>query len=146
MKLWLVPDNPPTRPECFVVPSYALRNADRPTRPTRSSLELAAEWWRRFPDALIIVSTGDNQRLGVTNVSFVANVPDWMPEVMYNLLQLANRHKGLSIIRIVQRCPHYLPHLFDPLVTDPDTSLMLLHDSGLSISDELGKIYKNQLD
>jgi 2-oxoglutarate ferredoxin oxidoreductase subunit beta len=83
--------------------------------------------------------------LGVTNVSFVANVTDWMPEVMYKLLRLAYYHKGLSIIRIVQRCPHYLPHLFDPIVTDPDKSLILLHDDGLDISDDLAKVYKNHL-
>jgi 2-oxoglutarate ferredoxin oxidoreductase subunit beta len=84
--------------------------------------------------------------LGVTNVSFVANVPDWMPEVMYKLLKLAYHHKGLSIIRIVQRCPHYLPHLFDPLVSDPARSLMLLHEDGLAISDDLARVYKNHLE
>ncbi len=69
---WWVPDKPPQQPGCFVVPSYALKSATEPTRPTRAALELAAAWWRRFPEAPIIVSTGDNQRLGVTNASVMA--------------------------------------------------------------------------
>jgi len=83
--------------------------------------------------------------LGVTNVSFVANVTDWMPESMFKILQLAFRHRGFSFIRIVQRCPHYLPHLFDPIVTDPNNTLVLLHEDGIDISDDLAKVYKNHL-
>ncbi len=69
---WRVPDNPPDLPGCLVVPSYALKSATEPTRPTRAELELAAGWWRRFPEAAIIVSTGDNQRLGITNAEVMA--------------------------------------------------------------------------
>jgi uncharacterized SAM-binding protein YcdF (DUF218 family) len=72
-RFWLIPDHPPTRPECFVIPSYALVNRACPTEPTRAQIELAALWWRRFPDAKLILSTGDNQRLGVTNASVMAD-------------------------------------------------------------------------
>jgi uncharacterized SAM-binding protein YcdF (DUF218 family) len=65
--LWSIPDNPPPNPDCFVIPSYALRDRRRPTRPTSAQIELAFEWWKRFPDARLIMSTGDNQWLGVTN-------------------------------------------------------------------------------
>lgn len=70
--LWRIPDNPPTQPGCLVVPSYALKSTSEATRPTRAALELAAAWWRRFPTARIIVSTGDNQKLGVTNAEVMA--------------------------------------------------------------------------
>lgn len=73
MRLWLVADNPPSRPDCFVVPSYALKNATTPTLPTSSELDLASQWWRRFPTSFIIVATGDNQRLGVTNAAVMAD-------------------------------------------------------------------------
>ena len=73
MPSWRIADRPPSRPGCFVVPSYALKSATEPTLPTRSALELAAGWWRRFPDASIIVSTGDNQRLGVSNAEVMAS-------------------------------------------------------------------------
>jgi len=69
---WRLSDNPPARPGCLVVPSYALKNTAEPTRPTRAELKLAAGWWRRFPEATVIVSTGDNQRLGVTNAAVMA--------------------------------------------------------------------------
>lgn len=55
-----------------MVPSYALRSSVEPTLPTKAQLELAARWWRRFPAAAVIVSTGDNQRLGVTNAAVMA--------------------------------------------------------------------------
>jgi uncharacterized SAM-binding protein YcdF (DUF218 family) len=38
-----------------------------PTQPTRAQIELAVQWWRTFPRAQLIMSTGDNQGLGVTN-------------------------------------------------------------------------------
>jgi uncharacterized SAM-binding protein YcdF (DUF218 family) len=72
MPIWLIDDHPPTRPGCFVVPSYALKNTTTPTRPTRAELELAAKWWRQFPSVPIIVSTGDNQGLGVSNAAVMA--------------------------------------------------------------------------
>ena len=64
---WLIPDRVPTEPEVFIVPSYALKHRTLPTRPTRAEIELAYRWWQKFPCAKIIMSTGDNQRLGVTN-------------------------------------------------------------------------------
>lgn len=66
-RLWAIPDNPPTDPKCFVIPSYAVKDRMLPTLPTRAEIALAAAWWRRFPDAYLILSTGDNQSLGVTN-------------------------------------------------------------------------------
>jgi uncharacterized SAM-binding protein YcdF (DUF218 family) len=70
---WTIPDNPPTKPGCFVIPSYALKNAALPTRPTRAEIELAFEWWKKFPQAKLIMSTGDNQRLGINNSTVMAD-------------------------------------------------------------------------
>jgi len=72
-KLWTIPDNPPPRPDCFVIPSYALRDHSSPTQPTRAQIQLAHQWWQRFPDARLIMSTGDNQRLGISNASVMAD-------------------------------------------------------------------------
>ena len=71
-KQWLVPDHPPSEPDCFVIPSYALKDHSTPTKPTIAEIELAADWWRRFPHASLIMCTGDNQRLGITNASVMA--------------------------------------------------------------------------
>jgi len=52
--------------------------------------------------------------LGVQNVSFVAQVVDWIPEILYDVVKAAFHHKGFSFIRILQRCPEWLPTLYDP--------------------------------
>jgi uncharacterized SAM-binding protein YcdF (DUF218 family) len=71
-RFWTIPDHPPPRPDCLVIPSYALRDRSSPTTPTRAQIELAYEWWQKFPHAKLIMSTGDNQGLGVSNASVMA--------------------------------------------------------------------------
>ena len=66
-KAWTIPDSPPSDPGCFVIPSYALVDRRLPTRPTIAQIELAYQWWKRYPQAKLIMSTGDNQRLGIPN-------------------------------------------------------------------------------
>ena len=56
-----------------MIPSYALKDASLPTRPTRAEIELACEWWKKYPEAKLIMSTGDNQRLGITNAKVMAD-------------------------------------------------------------------------
>jgi uncharacterized SAM-binding protein YcdF (DUF218 family) len=72
-RFWTIGDHPPSHPGCFVIPSYALKDASRPTRPTRAQIELAFEWWKKFPDARLIMSTGDNQGLGIPNSRVMAD-------------------------------------------------------------------------
>jgi len=71
-RLWMIDDNPPPEPGCFIIPSYALKDRTLPTRPTRAQIELAFEWWKRFPRAKLIMSTGDNQGLGIPNSTVMA--------------------------------------------------------------------------
>jgi vancomycin permeability regulator SanA len=72
-RFWTIDDHPPAHPRCFVIPSYALKDATLPTRPTRAEIELAFEWWKKFPEAKLIMSTGDNQRLGLPNARVMAD-------------------------------------------------------------------------
>ena len=69
---WIIPDRPPVAPDCFVIPSYALKDRSTPTKPTIADIRLAAEWWQRFPHASLIMCTGDNQRLGISNACVMA--------------------------------------------------------------------------
>jgi uncharacterized SAM-binding protein YcdF (DUF218 family) len=69
---WIIADNPPPNPDCFVLPSYALKDRSLPNTPTRAQIELAYGWWQRFPDAKLIMSTGDNQGLGIANATVMA--------------------------------------------------------------------------
>jgi len=105
-KRWLIPDHPPTRPGCFVIPSYALVDRATPTRPTIAQIELAFEWWRRFPDSVLIMCTGDNQRLGVTNAAVMADYARGLGVPQENLVEedtslntYQNLYHALEIIR-----------------------------------------------
>jgi 2-oxoglutarate ferredoxin oxidoreductase subunit beta len=82
--------------------------------------------------------------LGVENVSFVAQAVDWIPEVLYDIISQAYHHKGLSFVRILQRCPEWLPQMFEPWINDPLKTMLLTHEDGLKISSNLAKVYKNQ--
>ncbi len=82
--------------------------------------------------------------LGVTNASFVANVGDWMPEVLYEVLQKAFHHRGFSFVRVIQRCPHFTPKLFESLVTNPDNTLLLTHADGLQPGERVANVYRQQ--
>jgi 2-oxoglutarate ferredoxin oxidoreductase subunit beta len=82
--------------------------------------------------------------LGVQNVSFVAQAVDWIPEVLYDIISKAYHHKGFSFVRIIQRCPEWLPNVFEPWMQDPLRTMLLTHEDGLAISPNLSKIYKTQ--
>jgi uncharacterized SAM-binding protein YcdF (DUF218 family) len=69
---WVIADNPPSDPGCFVIPSYALKDRSLPNKPTRAQIDLAFQWWKRFPQATLIMSTGDNQGLGIPNSTVMA--------------------------------------------------------------------------
>jgi 2-oxoglutarate ferredoxin oxidoreductase subunit beta len=82
--------------------------------------------------------------LGVQNVSFVAQAVDWIPEALYDIISKAYHHKGLSFVRILQRCPEWLPDVFEPWMQDPLKTKLLTHENGLTLSPGLSKVYKNQ--
>jgi 2-oxoglutarate ferredoxin oxidoreductase subunit beta len=82
--------------------------------------------------------------LGINNVSFVAQAVDWIPELLHDVVARAYRHKGLSFVRVLQRCPEFLPNLFDPYMRDPDKILVLSHPDGVTASPDLSRIYRQQ--
>jgi len=84
--------------------------------------------------------------LGISNVSFVAQVAEWMPELLAGVIREAYHHNGFAFIRILQRCPVFKPKLFDPILNDPTRSLILTHKNGVQLSDAMAKIYTNQVE
>jgi uncharacterized SAM-binding protein YcdF (DUF218 family) len=107
-RFWRIEDNPPTNPGCFVIPSYALKNASLPTRPTRVEIELAFEWWKKFPEAKLIMSTGDNQRLGITNAKVMADYAVSLGLPRENVIEedrsLTTYTNLLCSMQIIQEC------------------------------------------
>jgi 2-oxoglutarate ferredoxin oxidoreductase subunit beta len=81
--------------------------------------------------------------LGVANASFVAQGVDWIPELLYDIIAKAFKHRGFSFVRIIQRCPEFLPKMFEPWLHDPEKTLLLTHPNGLTPSAELSRTYRN---
>ena len=84
--------------------------------------------------------------LGVANVSFVAQAVDWIPETLFDIVKAAYHHKGFSFVRIIQRCPEWLPKSLDPWLQDPARVQLLHHEKGLQLSQGISRVYKNQLE
>jgi 2-oxoglutarate ferredoxin oxidoreductase subunit beta len=84
--------------------------------------------------------------LGVQNASFIAQAVDWIPEVLFNIVKAAYHHKGFSFVRIIQRCPEWLPNIHDPWMQDPQKIQLLHHESAMQISSGIAKVYKNHLE
>ena len=86
-RFWVIADNPPSNPHCLVIPSYALKDRSLPNKPTRAQIELAYKWWKEFPRAKLIMSTGDNQGLGVANSTVMAEYATELGVPRENLIE-----------------------------------------------------------
>jgi len=84
--------------------------------------------------------------LGVTNASFVAQVVEWIPDLLYDVIRQGFHHKGLSFIRILQRCPHFMPDVFTSLLSDPKNLLLLKHENGMRVSDGVSRLYPTTME
>jgi 2-oxoglutarate ferredoxin oxidoreductase subunit beta len=49
---------------------------------------------------------------GMTNVSFIAQSATWLPSHLDETIEKAWDHKGLSFVRILQRCPVFMPQAY----------------------------------
>jgi len=78
--------------------------------------------------------------LGVTNASFVAQVVEWMPELLYDIIRQAYHHDGFAFIRILQRCPHFMPNVFSAFLSNPKNIMLLRHENGMHVSDAVAKL------
>lgn len=84
--------------------------------------------------------------LGFTNASFVAQTVDWNPAHLHATLDAAYRHKGLSFVQIMQRCPQYTAKIFEEYQQDPSRMLLLTHENGIQLDPAVASIYPNQME
>jgi 2-oxoglutarate ferredoxin oxidoreductase subunit beta len=84
--------------------------------------------------------------LGIKNVSFVAQTVDWNPPHLYATMLAAHRHPGLAFVRVLQRCPHYMPEVFALLQEDPTRLHMLTHPDGIVLEDAAARIFMSRLE
>jgi len=81
--------------------------------------------------------------LGVTNASFVAQTAEWSPPHLEATLRAAFKHPGLAFVRVLQRCPVYMPEQFTDAVTDRTLVELLVHKDGVEVP-QLAPVYKAQ--
>ena len=81
--------------------------------------------------------------LGVTNVSFVAQTAEWSPPHLEATLRAAYAHPGLAFVRILQRCPVYMPAQFQDAVHDRTLVELLTHADGVEVP-QLASVYTAQ--
>jgi len=82
--------------------------------------------------------------LGVSNISFVAQVMDWNPPMLYQTIKAAHQHKGTSFVRIIQRCPVFSESFCKPLQEDTSQVLLLHHADGIPVDDNVKRVFENQ--
>jgi len=114
------------------------KNQTSPTSKKGSSSNTHPRGWVLDPINPIQAS------LGIANASFVAQTVDWNPAHLYATLAAAHRHPGLAFVRILQRCPHFKPGLFDALMDDQSKLLLMTHPDGIEIDDAVKKMFVNQ--
>ena len=81
--------------------------------------------------------------LGFANVSFVAQTVDWNPAHLFATIKKAHEHKGLSFVRILQRCPIWMKDGFTNNVSDPDSIILLNHENGIELDPQVLNSFKN---
>ncbi len=84
--------------------------------------------------------------LATSNVSFVAQTVDWNAPHLYATLSAAHRHPGLAFVRILQRCPHYMPDEYEPIRTDPRRVALLAHPDGIVLEDAVARLFPNKVE
>lgn len=81
--------------------------------------------------------------LGVSNVSFVAQVVDWNPPLLYQTIKKAHEHRGTSFVRILQRCPVFSEGFSKPLQEHPEKFVLLDHENGIPLDDSIKRVFSN---
>ncbi len=84
--------------------------------------------------------------LGMSNLSFVAQAADWIPDLLFQVIHEGFRHRGFSFIRILQRCPEFQADRWEPCIHDPDRVEILTHENGVKLSPSLARVYRNQVE
>ena len=81
--------------------------------------------------------------LGVTNVSFVAQIVDWNAPLRHEVIKKAHEHKGTSFVRIIQRCPVYVESIGKGLQDEPARMQLLTHEKGVQVDDNVKRLFPN---
>ena len=81
--------------------------------------------------------------LGIANASFVAQTVDWNPVHLHATIEAAHQHRGLSFVRILQRCPHFMRDRWDALMEDSSRVLVMEHPDGIRVDEPVRRAFPN---
>ena len=81
--------------------------------------------------------------LGITNISFVAQIVDWNAPLRHEVITKAHQHKGTSFVRIIQRCPVYVEAIGKTLQDEPARMKLLTHEKGVQVDDSIKRLFPN---
>ena len=84
--------------------------------------------------------------LGVQNVSFVAQAVDWIPELLYDIVARPTGTRASRSCASSSAARSSCPRCSSPGCTTRGRTLLLTHENGLTLSPELSRTYKNQLE
>ncbi len=79
--------------------------------------------------------------MAITNASFVAQVVDWNPPLLYETIKAAHQHKGSSFVRIIQRCPVFSDSITKELQEDSSRLLLLTHENGIPVAPGIDRLF-----
>ncbi len=82
--------------------------------------------------------------LGITNASFVAQVVDWNPPLLYETIKAAHEHRGSSFVRVIQRCPVFVDEITKELQDDSSRLLLLNHENGIPVGKGVDRLFPQQ--
>ena len=81
--------------------------------------------------------------LGITNVSFVAQIVDWNAPLRHEVIRKAHEHRGTSFVRIIQRCPVYVEAIGKRLQDEPERMQLVTHEKGVQFDDSIKRLFPN---
>ena len=84
--------------------------------------------------------------LGIANASFVAQTIDWNPVHLHDTIQAAHAHKGLSFVRVLQRCPHFMRDRWEEVQQDSSRICLLTHANGIAAADPVRRAFPKQVE
>ena len=82
--------------------------------------------------------------LGIANASFVAQTIDWNPPHLYATIRAAYEHKGAAFVRVLQRCPHFMSHVYAEAQKDLSKVLLMTHGEGIRLEDAMLRKFPNR--
>ena len=82
--------------------------------------------------------------LAIAPAILVAQTADWVPTHLYATIRKAYEHQGFSFVKIIMRCPKFMPESVDAKVSDKEHINLLTHENGVPVDDATARIFSHK--